>query len=247
MAKQDANQTTDTSAIEKGLGVLERAWDAQWALRLICVVLFFDMAMLLRIRRGLWQWSDGGKELLSDVGWLALTFVAFSFAAAIGIPVLLLKLRQLSVIVMGWLPAFLTAPTDRFEGRPLGYAPAGKVRDLALREKDDFLLRIYEAHEREKKTGRLSQERAGELTAAALLAALADWLLGQWIHGGISLIGVIVEALADWAAIVTAIILLCAGVILKWAWFSPYSPDLIYYPPLDRELRDKEGEERQLR
>lgn len=247
MARQEANPTADTSAVEKGLGVLERAWDAQWALRLICVVLFFDMAMLLRARRGLWQWPDGGKELLNDVGWLALTFVAFSFAAAIVIPVLLLMLRQLSAIVMGWLPAFLTAPTDRPEGRPLGYAPAGRVRDLALHEKDDFLLRMYEAHAQKKKAGRLSQERVGELTAAALLAALADWLLAQWIPGGISLIGAIVEALAGWASLVTTVILLCAGFILKWAWFSPYSPDLIYYPPLDRELRDKEREERRVR
>lgn len=173
--------------------------------------------------------------------------IAFSFAAAIVMPVLLLMLRQLSVIVMGSLPTFLTAPTDRSNGRPLGYAPAGKVRDLALREKDDFLLRLYEAHEQKKEAGRLSQERVGELTAAALLAALADWLLAQWIPGGISLIGAIVEALAGWASLVTTVILLCAGFILKWAWFSPYSSDLIYYPPLDGELRDKEREERRLR
>lgn len=247
MTRQDENQTTGTSAVEKGLGVLERAWDAQWALRLICVVLFFDMAMLLRARRGLWQWADGGKELLNDVGWLAVAFVAFSFAAAIVIPILVLMLRQLSANVMGWLPTFLVAPTDRSDGRPLGYAPAGKVRDLALHEKDDFLLRMYEVHEQKKRAGRLSLERVGELTAAALLVALADWLLAQWKPGGISLIGVIVEALAGWASLAITVILLCAGFILKWAWFPPYSPDLIYYPPLDRELRDKEWEERRLR
>ena len=55
-----------------------------------------------------------------------------------------------------------------------------------------------------------------------------------------------VEALAGWAPIVTAVTLLCAGFILKWAWFSDTPPDVIYYPPLDQELRDKEREARGL-
>lgn len=244
LVKEEANRTSDASSIERGLGLLERAWDAQWALRLICVVLFFDMAMILHARRGLWQWSVEDKALLSDVGWIALTLVAFSFAAAIVTPAMLLMLRQISFIVLERLPAFLTAPDDRPNQRPLGYVPARALRDLALHERDDFLLRMYEAHERDKKAGRQSRERAGELTAAALLAALVDWLLAHWIPGSVGLIGVIVEALAGWASVATAAIMLCASVILKWAWFSTDSPDLIYYPPLDRELRDKERKDR---
>ena len=46
--------------------------------------------------------------------------------------------------------------------------------------------------------------------------------------------------------LVTAVTLLCAGFILKWAWFSDTPPDVIYYPPLDQELRDKEREARGL-
>lgn len=227
--------------------MLEQAWDAQWALRLICIVLFFDMAMMLNVRRGLWQWSVGDKALLNDVGWIALSLVAFSFAAAIVIPAFLLALRQFSGAVLDLLPTFFTAQNDRPYQRPLGRVPAYRLRDLALQEKDDFLLRLYEAHERKQKAERQSQERVGELTAAALLAALADWLLSWWIPGSASLIGAVIEAFAEWAPIVATVIVLCGGVILKWAWFSPYSPDLIYYPPLDRELRDKEREPRELR
>ena len=55
-----------------------------------------------------------------------------------------------------------------------------------------------------------------------------------------------VEAFSDWASIVTAVTLLCAGFILKWAWFSDTPPYVIYYPPLDQELRDKDREARGL-
>ncbi|WP_347704183.1 hypothetical protein [Roseateles paludis] len=40
--------------------------------------------------------------------------------------------------------------------------------------------------------------------------------------------------------------LLCAACILKWAWFSDSPPDVISYPPLDQELRNKERKARGL-
>ena len=128
MAKDDADKAGSTAAVEKGLGALERAWDAHWALRLICLVLFLDMAMMLRAGRGLWQWSAGDKALLSDVGWVAVLVVAFSFAVAIVIPVVLIVLRQISVIVLSWLPGFLTASAEPAYQRPLGYLISNDVQ-----------------------------------------------------------------------------------------------------------------------
>ncbi|MBS0159851.1 MAG: hypothetical protein JSS26_14835 [Nitrospira sp.] len=244
MTKNDADKTDGTSAVEKGLVILERAWDAQWALRLICLVLFLDMAMMLRVGRGLWQWSVDDKALLGDVGWVALLVVAFSFVVAIVIPVVVAVLRQLIATVLGVLPAFLTTSNEPLYQRPLGYAPIREFRNLALRERDDFLFRMYEAHERGRRAERLSKERAGELTAGALLAALADWSFEQWIPGSVGLIGAMLEALSAWAPLVVGSILLCAGFILKLAWFLDTPPDVIYYPPLDRALRDKESESR---
>lgn len=220
--------------------MLDRAWDAQWALRLTCLVLFLDMAMMLRTGRGLWQWSDGDRALLGDVGWIALTLVGFSFAVAIVMPVALTLLRIVSVTVLGWLPDFLTASDNRRYQRRLGCAPVREFHDLALREKDEFLFRMYQAHQREKRAARQSRERAGELTAAALLVALADWLVALWMPDGVGVVGAIVGALGEWAFIVVLVVLLCAGSIVKLAWFADTPPDEIYYPPLDRELREKE-------
>lgn len=80
----------------------------------------------------------------------------------------------------------------------------------------------------------------GELTAAALLTALADWLVALWMPDSVSVVGAIIGALGDAASVIVLVTLLCAGVMLKWAWFTDIPPDEIYYPPLDRELRDKE-------
>ncbi|MCY1400380.1 hypothetical protein D3C76_456970 [compost metagenome] len=246
MVKEDAGKAGGTAVVEKGLGALERAWDAHWGLRLVCLVLFLDMAMMLRVGHGISQWTVADKALLSDVGWIAILIVTFSFAVAIVIPVILIALRRISLNVLIWLPAFLTASTEPPYQRPLGYTLVRDFRKLALRERDDFLFRMYKAHEQEKKARRLARERAGELTAAALLAALADWLLAQWIPGSIGLVGAIAEALAGWAPIVTLVVIWCAGFILKWAWFSDTPPDVIYYLPLDQELRDKERKAREL-
>lgn len=236
LAKDHADQTGGTSIAEQGLGALERAWDAHWALRLLCVILFFDMSMMLHVQRGLRQWSAGDSALLSNVGWIAVTIVVFSLMVAIVMPAILLVLRPF----MGWLSDKLTTQNCERYQQSLGMAPASKFRDLALRGKDDFLFRIYENHEQKREAASQSREKTGQLTAVALLAALADWLVAQWVPGSIGLIGAMVGALGDWAPAVIVVVLLCAGAILKWAWFAPWTPNVIYYPPLDEELRDKE-------
>lgn len=88
---------------------------------------------------------------------------------------------------------------------------------------------------------RASREQAGELTAAAILTALIDWVIAQRIPDGIGMIDAIYGALGSSAPLVTMAVLFCAALIVKWAWFTDTKPDCIYYPPLDRELRDKES------
>ncbi len=246
MARTNAERTDGSSVIEKGLGILERAWEVQWALRLICGVLFFDMVMVLHSHRGLWQWSTGDNTLWSDVGGVVIAMVGFSFTVAIVIPAILLVLRQIGWIVLGWLPKFPSAADNRPYQRPLGYVFARDLRKLALEEKDDFLFGLYEAHEQARKGWEHVREQAGTLTAAALLTAFADGALAHRTAGSVGLINAVIEGLAGWAPLAIGVVLLYAGTILKWAWFSEASPQLIYYPPLDRELRNQERKARKL-
>lgn len=244
MAQDDTDKTVGTSLAQRGVGLLERAWSSQWALRLVCAVLFLDMAMMLRVGRGLWQWSPGDMELLHDVGWLSLVFVAFTFSVAIVIPVVLPVLRQIGVHIWYLLATrlpWLFGPDLRPYQRGPGYVPTRELRDRALLEKDDFLFRLYKEHVQAREAERASREQAGELTAAAILTALIDWVIAQRIPDGIGMIDAIYGALGSSAPLVTMAVLFCAALIVKWAWFTDTKPDCIYYPPLDRELRDKES------
>lgn len=109
-------------------------------------------------------------------------------------------------------------------------------------EKDEFLFRLYEEHVQAREAERASREQTGDLTAAAILTALVDWVIAQRIPNGIGVIDAIYGALGNLAPLVTMAVLFCAALIVKWSWFADTKPDCIYYPPLDRELRDKESD-----
>ena len=245
MKKDDSERSTGSSVVDKGLGILDRAWDAHWSLRLTCFILFVDMAMVLRSGHGLSQWSAGNAALLTDVGWIAITLVAFSLASAIVIPVLVHGVRDVAMAIWVYMPIlFRSGDNGRVYQRPLGYVPAKEFHNLALRDRDALLLGIYNDHERERWADREARNHWGQLTAAALIVALADWRLAGHFPGSVSLIGALIGTLGPWSSVIVPLVVLCAGFILKWAWFSDVSPDLIYYPPLDEELRRKEREKR---
>ncbi|MGO3130329.1 MAG: hypothetical protein ACTIJQ_00960 [Alcaligenes sp.] len=249
MANNEPDRTNSSSTtLERGLGVLDRSWDAQWALRLICLVLFLDMAMIVRTNRGLWQWLPEDKALLSDVGWIALTVVSFSTIVAIVMPVILTFLQQLMFALWDLAPRFhlFTSSEPLPYRRNLGDAPTYTFHDLALSERDEFLYRLYTADRQRKETARRSRVRAGELTATAILAALADWLVAQQWPGSIGVINGLWPFLGDYALLVLAVVLLSSLFMLKWAWFPPYKPDEIYFPPLDRQLREEERRKKEL-
>ncbi|MBB2487005.1 hypothetical protein H5407_17385 [Mitsuaria sp. WAJ17] len=237
MAQDETDQRNDAPVAGVGIDLLERLWDARWALRLVCVLLFFDQAMLLHVKRGMWQWSEVGKRVLDDVGWLAAVFVAFSTLVAIVIPAGFMVIRLLAEELRLQLPRGLTSPRQESIRRSDGFVYASDFHRLALKEQSEFLLRIFDSDQRSKRASELAVERMGDLVAAALVAGLTDWLLGLHSPGGVSLIGAIESALGQWMGVATTIVLLCAGALLKVAWFPPYRPNVIYFPPLDEEQR----------
>jgi len=246
MAIENTDKAAVGSLVEKGIGLLERAWDGVWALRLVCVVMSLDAAVILCTEHGLWQWSPDDMARLKDVnvGWFALLIVTFTVAVALVVPFMLLLLRLLVNLLVALIPykvmAFFT--NDRPYQRIPGYVPAHALRDLALHEKDDFLLRLYENHVQTRDASQAFIKQVGNVTAAAVLASLLDWGIAYvWMPDSVSLVQVIYAAFGDWASVVTAVVLLCAGSIVKCAWFAPSTPDVIYYPPLDAALRAKEG------
>ncbi|PBK03614.1 hypothetical protein CNQ84_13625 [Pseudomonas abyssi] len=246
MASEDTSKEGVTSLADKGLGLLERAWSAHWALRLLCVILFLDIAMMLRTGRGLWEWSPADMALFQDVGFVAILVAAFSLTVAIVIPVVLVLLRYVGAIAMYGLSCIFPflASTDQPYNRSLGYVPAQTLRNQALREGDDFLFRLYREHEQARAAGQASREQTGKLTAAATLVVLLDWGVAQWLQNKASLVHSTYEVLGSWASSITLALLICVGFIIKWAWFTSAPPDVIYHPSMDYELREDERQKR---
>jgi len=90
MSKKDSYQTDGTLA---GRHVIGLAWDARWVFRLMCMFIFFDIAMLLRFGIGV---LNASKDVFNNIGLLAVIFMVFGMLAAIVIPVALNVYRFLS-------------------------------------------------------------------------------------------------------------------------------------------------------
>src|SRR6218665_2086195 len=242
MAKDEADQKTDTSAVGAGRCL----W---WALRVGWFVFFLEMAVLLVVQGGVAQWREVGPRLLGDIGWLAIVFVAFSVLAAVVAPAVFLVVRHfgalawygLTRLLSGFLPPGQDARPDYST-----YVSVNEFRDLALEEKDEFLYRLYEDDQRRKKEQRQALERLGDLMAAVLVAGFAACLLGSWTLGGIGLAAAMESHFGDWMGRVTAVVLLCVLPTLKLAWVPSDEGNVMYSPPLARKLRDKERKSRGL-
>lgn len=113
------------------------------------------------------------------------------------IPVVLPVLRQIGAHIWYLLATRLPrlfGPDIRPYQRRLGYVRTRELRDLALREKDDFLFRLYQDHVQAQKVERAAREQAGDLTAAAILTALVDLIIAQRIPNGSGVIDAIYGA-----------------------------------------------------
>ncbi|MGX9936618.1 hypothetical protein ACVFVO_14610 [Advenella kashmirensis] len=226
------------TVLEKGIELLERPWTAQWALQMTCLILFVDIAMILHFNKGISQWSEISPPPQSDIGWIALTIVAFSLFAGIIIPALSILLSQIIHQIIIWMPNFFSSSDYSYQ-RHSGNVPVGAFRDLALLEKNEFLYRLYEIHQQKQSYWRKSRKQLGNYTITVAIAALADWLTFSG-NDSVSLINALIQLFGSSAGLFISVIILSILSMLKWAWFPPYTPEEIYYPPLDQELRKEE-------
>lgn len=235
--QQDAGAST---SFEKTVQILNSAWDARWALRVSIITLCFDLALLLYVGKGLWQWAEINKAVVVNIGWLAVCLVIFTLLMSIVLPSLLIIMQQIIRGAVELLPHSVSE--TRKYSRPLGYVYAHDFRKFALEENNEFLWRIYEQHAGKRKKGEEEIEEIGKLVAMFVLALTADYVIGRFIQSGVGLVQLFINKLGDCAYVAILCGIISAYMILKRCWFPGYSPDLIEYPPLDNKLRAEERE-----
>ncbi|KTC62612.1 hypothetical protein AO262_08020 [Pseudomonas fluorescens ABAC62] len=220
----DTPQSPNESKVAPlGLSALEKAWDFHWVMRFVSVVLFLDIALLLRTGTPLVKWTTSSDALLADLGFLAVTVASFVMVVSFILPLMAASVRWIGSALQMALPRLLgeTYKSDR----ALGYVWANDLLDLALKENSDFLLSWYQQHVQRREQHRVMMDKVAHLIFGCLVLALVDWAISAFGPGSGSLIFSAMEVLGD-AGSPLAMVVVVAG-------FSSRSALFIYYPPLD--------------
>ncbi|MBN3779970.1 hypothetical protein G3O06_20755 [Burkholderia sp. Ac-20345] len=246
MAVRHEEEKERGSAPPIALGYLQKAWEWQWALRLTYLLLYADLALLLSDRHGLLHAAIKGDWLPQSIVFLCLTITAFGLIASMVIPALADFVRSIVIEIAYGIPSRWTAIFHHEPrwSRPIGCVTPHEIHNLALEEKDEFLLRLYERYDRGESLSREQRKQAGGLIFGVVLLTVAD---GAVFVGGIedeSIVHALLNACFPWG-ILFGIAMAFAGLwALKWAWLESYQPNWIYYPPLYRVIQAAEDKRR---
>lgn len=228
-------KTTSPTAAE-GLGIIEKASEIRWVLQFACAVFFADLAMLWKTGHGIVEWTTSTDQLLNNTGTLAVSLLAFGVLVAIILPLLgeLSRLLLVLTVIYG-TPKWLHQEPDYT--RKVGYVRPYELHELALQENSQFLHGMYQEHCEKREKERVARLETGSLIIAALLMVIADWC-SLWLGlSGMSVIEGLRSQLTGQQELLVLLFVACLSFFsLKWAWFSGWGEDWIYYPPLYEKI-----------
>ncbi len=241
-------QSKDSKLVSSlGLSLIEKVWEAEWALRLVFGALLVDLALLYSGQKGLLSWSASLEALSSHWGLVIASVAGASFFAAFVLPTLGACVGGVMHLLVRILPSLLYSPRLPDYQRALGWVPINEFRKLALREQSAFLLKYHDDHVAAKARAEEQRNRIGLLVFADVVLAVADLWLPGLDQGATSFVKVLAAATGTFGILAMQVIAIGVCAVLKTWWFPHYVPDTIYYPPLDAELREKEAEGRPYR
>lgn len=222
------------------LALIDRAWDTLWALRVYCVVVFVDLALLVRTGRGLLNWPGSGDSAWQLTGYAMASAAVFGIVMSIGFPLLGSALTWLLNLI----------PWERWTHYPatskhrrLGQVRAHELKEAALRDENTFALARYEEEVCRREESRRWDLQLGNLVFAALLLSIADGLHPISGNPSGSLVKAIFDFLGENGAIVASFVVVIASLaILKAAWFPERRTVWIDYPHLHERLNQEERE-----
>ncbi|MEN9133835.1 hypothetical protein [Xanthomonas euvesicatoria] len=159
------------------LSLMEKAWDAQWVMRFVCIVLFIDGALVLKGGSGLLQWSTSTDKLWQDLGFLVVAAASFGLLVSFVLPTLGIFLCWIGYHSRR-LARHVLEVEDRDDfGGAYGHVDAHRFHVYALEKESDFLLRMYENAWRREVQRREELDQIGNLVFATAFLAVADGLL----------------------------------------------------------------------
>jgi len=223
------------------LALIDRAWDSIWALRVYCVVVFIDLALLKRTERGLLDWPGPGESVWQLAGYALTSIAVFGVLMSIGFPLL--------GGIFAWLSNLIPqerGPYDFIssEHRRPGQVRARELKEAALREENTFALARYEEAVRRREEDQRWDQQLGNLVLATLALSIVDGFY-PFLYGshGSSLVKAMFDFLGEpMSGIVLLLAVIASGQILRAAWFPERETVWIDYPQLSERLSQEERE-----
>lgn len=236
-------QASEADKKDRGLpdpaGLIEKAWQWRWAVRLAHAVLFADIVLGLSGLEGLLQFSLYDGAIYQNFGVICVAVCAFGLFVCFALPVMAFVARHLIFFLRIYIPWPSFFISEKYDSRPLGYVLVSELRDRALSEQSTFLFSIYEKHmSTEHKTSQ-HREQVGILTFGLLILGIVDQYLP---NTGITNSTLITQALSisgDWGLGLWGTSICLLIVWLYSAWFPEWQVRWAYYPPLYREIMAK--------
>jgi hypothetical protein len=233
--KQDANQGEGKGAIGGGLSLIEKSWEWNWVLRVTTVVLFLDIALIVKSGHGLLAWDKASELLVRNLGFLAATGVAFGMLVALVLPLSSMVLREFLGLGIWKVLWWFRRRDDRYRS-PRGCVLSGALREKALREHSDFLLRLYERHRSDEQMYEQARQTQADLLFGFLCLVSFDTWLALSGRASTSLAFSMVEACGENGAGLAILLGAAIVCILIQLWFPERDLGWIYYPPLADEI-----------
>jgi hypothetical protein len=236
--------SSDSKSVSAGFGIIEKIWEAEWALRLVFGLLLLDLALAITTGHSVLTLSATMDVLTKNLGVALTALAASSFFAALVLPALAVYARRATTKVAYLLARTFSSKDLPIYQRRLGCVPAYELRNLALAENSAFLLKLYDeaCDRRAKNESRVHS--VGLLVFSDLFLAAADITCPLAAPGSSTLLSEALSASGTAGLACLAALVVGACAILRTWWFPPFAPAVIYYPPLDAVLRAREEEGR---
>ena len=235
----DASSTNSKPSLKEIVSIVDRAWEAKWALQLVQLLLFLDLAMIFAGQPGMLGWNSETTPVLNNLSFVFVALVAFTVYAAFLTPFL----GTLVALFAAYIPGAFSS-TDNYQA--YDHVTLSDYRKKAYESNDQDMIARYHDREESNRAAENQMRHVGNILFGTLLLMIVNAFPNLIMLDTTNTILQAVISVVGWQIAMAILLVLGLGIgsAMTRAWF--YSADRwILHPELYRELQDKRRKERE--
>ena len=220
----------------KTIGMMDKSWEFKWSVRFIQIILFIDIAMAVSspLGQGILGWNSGKATVMSNLGFVLTTTLAFTIYAALLTPVFsrfaneafhLIRLNDLFMLMV-----------NNQSKPPRGCVWIWEVRKDAFENGDPFWIERYDQIHIHAMRVLKDQRAIGDLLFGASFLAVVSFIAGTAYFDKHTLVSEAIAYIPNWAAVsisVPVVFFSLYAIIYSWNTLNPL---WVEYPELYKKL-----------